>query len=208
MSRTEASLHERVAEAGREGRLPPWARMSGERREHAERVAELMDGWAVRLDLGEAERVRWRAAARLHDALRGAEGDELRFWSDRDGPAPLLHGPACARRLEEEGVEDRELLDAVDWHTTGHPDLGRLGRFLYLADFLEPGRPYLEEVRERLRALLPEEAREALLSVLALRIAHRLEVRGPIATETTAFWNAVLSEEEEAAGTGAGEEDR
>lgn len=194
--------HERVVEAGREGRLPPWARMSDERREHAERVAEMMDRWAADLDLEEGERMRWRAAARLHDALRGADEEELRFWSDRDGPAPLLHGPACARRLEEEGVEDRELLDAVDWHTTGHPDLGRLGRFLYLADFLEPGRPYLDEVRERLRALLPEDDREALLSALALRIAHRLEVRGPIAPETIAFWNRALEEGTEA-GSGA-----
>lgn len=196
--------HQRVVEAGREGRLPPWARMSGERREHVERVAELMDRWAARLDLEEEERTRWRAAALLHDALRGADEEELRFWSDRDGPAPLLHGPACARRLEEEGVEDRELLDAVDWHTTGHPGFGRLGRFLYLADFLEPGRSYLEEVRERLRALLPEEDREALLSALALRVAHRLEVRGTVAPETIAFWNRVLEEGAEARSAGEG----
>ena len=194
MKRAPAALHERVVEAGAEARLPAWSRMSEERREHVERVADLMDRWAEALELDESERIRWRAAARLHDALRGADEEELRFWSDRDDPAAVLHGPACARRLEEEGVEDRELLDAVEYHTVGHPDLARLGRHLYLADFLEPGRGFLAEVRERIRALMPGQPLEALLSVVGLRIAHRLEVRGGIAPETVAFWNRLLEE--------------
>ncbi len=200
MTRASTSLHPLVAAVGRDGRLPAWARMSEDRRAHVERVVDLMDGWGEELELADAERVRWRAAARLHDALRGAGEEELRFWSDRDGPTALLHGPACARRLEEEGVEDDELVAAVEFHTLGHPGMGRLGRHLYLADFLEPGRSFLPEVRERLRLLMPERALETLLSVVALRIAHRLEVRGPVAPETTAFWNRLL---EESAGIGA-----
>lgn len=194
MRRAPTAPHERIAEAGGAGLLPPWARMSEGRRAHAERVAALLDGWAESLELDEADRVRWRAAARLHDALRGADEEELRFWSDREGPTPLLHGFACARRLEGEGVDDRELLAAIEYHTLGHPDLGRLGRHLYLADFLEPGRSFLPDVRERIRALMPGRPLEALLSVVALRIAHRLEVRGPLARETTAFWNRLLDE--------------
>lgn len=197
MTGTTTSPHRHVVAAGREGELPPWSRTSESRREHVERVAGLMDRWAEELELDEAEKVRWRAAARLHDALRGAEEEELRFWSDRAGPAPVLHGPACARRLRQEGVEDRELLDAIAHHTFGHPDFGRLGRYLYLADFLEPGRTIVPEVRKRLRALLPGEPLEALLSVVALRIAHRLEVRGAIAPETVAFWNRLLEESSE-----------
>lgn len=157
-----------------------------------------MTSWAEALDLPEEDRVRWRAAAFLHDALRGADPDELRFWTERDWEAALLHGPACAERLREEGVEDEELLRAVTYHTLGHPDLGVLGRHLYLADFLEPGREFLPEVRERLRSVLPAEPLEALLSVVALRIAHRLEVRGPIRPETVLFWNRLLAEEEAA----------
>lgn len=193
-------LHPRVEAAGREGRLPEWARCSPRRRDHLEGVAELMDGWAGDLDLSEGDRVRWRAAAHLHDALREADPEELRFWSDQgpwggpDWPAVLLHGPACAARLREEGVEDDELLDAVAWHTLGHPELGRLGRYLYLADFLDPGRQFLEEVRQRIRLLLPDDEVEALLSVAALRLAHRLEVRGAIRDETVGFWNRLLEE--------------
>lgn len=193
--RALAELHDRIREAGsEEGRLPAWARMSEGRRAHAERVTELLDAWAGHLELPEADRVRWRAAGRLHDALREADPDELTFWSDLDWPAPLLHGPACAARLREEGVGDEELLDAVAWHTVGDPELGPLGRHLYLADFLEPGREFLPDVRERLRWLMPEEPLEALLSTVALRIAHRLEVRGALRTRTVSFWNRLLEE--------------
>ena len=184
--------------AGAEGRLPDWARVSGGRRAHLEGVADLLTSWADDLGLPEEERIRWRAAAFLHDALRQADREELRFWTELDWDLALLHGPACAERLREEGVEDEELLRAITYHTLGHPDLGPLGRHLYLADFLEPGRAFLPDVRERLRSLLPAEPLEALLSVVALRIAHRLEVRGGIREETVAFWNRLLEEAGEA----------
>ena len=188
-------LHERVREAGAaEGRLPPWARMSEGRREHVERVTDLLDAWAGHHELPEADRIRWRAAGRLHDALREADPEELGFWTDLDWPEPVLHGPACAARLREEGVEDEELLEAVAWHTVGDPEMGWFGRHLYLADFLEPGRSFLPDVRERLRWIMPGEPAEALLSTVALRIAHRLEVRGALRPRTIAFWNRLLEE--------------
>lgn len=192
-------IHPLVRAAGEDGRFPDWARCSKERRDHVDRVAELMERWGSELELDEADRVRWCAAAVLHDALREASAEELRFWTDRDWDLPLLHGPACAARLREEGVGDEELLEAVAHHTVGRRGLGRLGRFLYLADFLEPGRDALEDVRERLRALLPGQEVEALLSVVALRIAHRLEVRGTIHPDTVAMWNGVLEREGEEA---------
>jgi HD superfamily phosphohydrolase YqeK len=175
-------------------------------------VAELLGGWAEARGLPEEDRIRWRAAGHLHDALRQAEADELTFWTERDWEPALLHGPACAERLREEGVEDEALLRAVAYHTLGHPELDDLGRHLYLADFLEPGRQILPDVRDRLRSLLPDEPLEVLLSVVALRIAHRLEVRGGIRRETVAFWNRLLEEadededEDEAAGPEDGAE--
>jgi HD superfamily phosphohydrolase YqeK len=199
-ARATAAPHPLVAAAGREGRLPEWARCGETRRAHIERVAGLMAEWAEALELPEAERVRWVAAARLHDALRDAAPEDLREaaaggWpATREWPPKLLHGPACAARLRHEGVGDEGLLRAVAYHTVGHPELGRLGEYLYLADFLEPGRAYLPRVRERLRSILPAERLEALLSVVALRLAHRLEVRGAIRPETVGFWNRLVEE--------------
>lgn len=186
-------LHPLLEAAGQEGRFPDWARIAPERREHAARVRELLGAWADDLELDERDRVRFRAAGTLHDALRDAGEEELRPWVDADLATPLLHGSACAGRLREEGVEDEELLQAITHHTTGHPDLSALGEFLYLADYLEPGREFLSEARQRIRLLLPLQREEALRSVVALRIAHRLEVRGELHPSTIELWNRLVA---------------
>lgn len=176
------------------GEPPAWARVGPARRGHVCRVVALLEEWAVRSGLGEAERRRWRAAGWLHDALRDAEPAELRdlvpAWA-RDLPGPLLHGPAAAARLEAEGVRDRALLDAVAYHTIGHPGLDRLGRALYLADFLEPGRSFEPAWRAALRARMPRAFDAVLTEVVAARLGHLLATGRPIRPESAAFWNAI-----------------
>lgn len=178
------------------GELPSWAVAGSARREHIRRVAALMADWAARLGLGPEERKRWSAAAWLHDALRDAPAEVLRPMVPpelRDLPGPLLHGPATASRLRAEGVDDAALLDAVAFHTLGHPHFDRLGRALYLADFLEPGRTFEPVWRAALRARLPEAMETVLVEVAAARIEHLLMMQRPIRTETLAFWNSLVS---------------
>ena len=56
----------------------------------------------------------------------------------------LLHGRFGAEILQNKfKLEDDEILQAVRWHTTGHPDMGRLGQVLYIADYIEPGRAHI-----------------------------------------------------------------
>ncbi|MFW6078827.1 MAG: HD domain-containing protein [Gemmatimonadota bacterium] len=180
------------------GRLPAWAEMSRARRAHAAGVAALMDGWAEALGLEEADRVRWRAAGWLHDALRDAEPSRLRERlgdRDRELADPVLHGPAAARRLaEEEGVEDSALLDAIAHHTLGHAGLTRLGRALYLADFLEPGRTFAPVARASLRARMPAAFDAVLRVVLTARIRRLIRRRIPLHARTVEFWNTVVDE--------------
>jgi 2-amino-4-hydroxy-6-hydroxymethyldihydropteridine diphosphokinase len=190
-----ASKPSEVVEAAARGELPAWARVTSRRRAHIERVAALLDDWAERLGLQPPERTRWVAAAWLHDALRDAPEEELRAdLGDEisDLPSPLLHGPAAARRLE--GMADESLLDAIRYHTVGHPRLDRLGRALYLADFLEPGRSFDVGWRAGLAARMPEELDDVLIEVLGARIQHLVEARRPIRPETAAFWSAALAD--------------
>lgn len=180
--------------AAASGRLPDWAVVSASRRQHIERVAELMDGWAERAGLADEERERWRAVAYLHDALRDAPPERLRAWVDEEMPDALLHGPAAAARLRSEGVEDEELLDAIAHHTVGAPTFERLGRALYAADFLEPGRTFLPEERAELRHRVPAELDEVVRDVARLRIRD-LERRGrPVSPRTQEFWNGLVEE--------------
>lgn len=187
---SEEKLHPIVAAAAR-GRLPAWAAVGPARRRHLASVADLMDRWARDLGLGERDRSRWLAAAWLHDALRDADPDDLKGIEGY--PPPLRHGPAVAHRLAEAGVDDPELLDALRYHTLGHPDLERLGRFLYLADYLDPSRPFDPAGRAALRARLPEQESVVLWTVCRDRISYLLAKRLPLRPETVAFWNRLRS---------------
>lgn len=184
-----------VRAAGERGELPGWACASRARREHMARVAAVLSEWAAALQLPTDERVRWAAAGWLHDALRDAPAETLRPQVPpelRDLPPLLLHGPAAAERLRDDA--DEAFLAAVRYHTVGHPALDTLGRALYLADFLEPGRDFEIEWRASLSARMPAELPEVLIEVLDARIRHLLDRRKPIRPETAAFWSALTWE--------------
>jgi len=181
--------------------LPDWAIAGPERRAHVERVVALLDEWAVALGMSDDDRRRLRAAGWLHDSLRNASDDVLRPMVApelRDLPRKLLHGPAAAARLRELGMTDREVLRAVSFHTVGHPELGIIGRLLYLADYLEPGRPFDEEHRAGLRARMPHDWRSVLRTVVSSRVKHLLDSGNAIRPETMGYWNSVVRELENA----------
>jgi HD superfamily phosphohydrolase YqeK len=183
--------HPLVARAA-QGQLPSWAEVGEKRRRHIERVAGLLEDWAIAARLQADERTRWVAAGYLHDALKEKPEAELRALlpdPERDLPEALLHGPAVAVRLRQEGVEDEELLMALAYHTLGHPELGRTGCALYAADFLEPGRDLANEWRAGLRARMPGEMADVTKEIVAARIGFLVERGRPLRWETVAFWN-------------------
>lgn len=181
-----------VVSAASEGELPSWARMKRARREHAARVADLLREWATARGLGEDDRRRWTAAGYLHDAAKDEDPESLRAVvppSQRDLPGPVLHGPAAAARLRDEGVDDPALLNAVAWHTLGHADLDALGRAVYAADFLEPGRDLRNRWRARLRERMPGELDAVVRKIVRARLEHLIAKGRPIRPETIGFWN-------------------
>jgi len=160
------------------------------------RVADLMEAWARELGESESGCVRWRATAWLHDSLRDAPPSQLREWVGepfRELPDAYLHGPAAAARLAAEGVNDRDLLEAITFHTLGAPGLARLGRALIVADFLEPGRTDRTEWRAALRARMPAEFEAVLSEVVRAKLQRDLEGGEPIRPELVALWNRLVS---------------
>jgi HD superfamily phosphohydrolase YqeK len=162
--------------------LPPWAVVTPERRAHIERVATLLETWASAMGVADAERARWLKAAWLHDALR-------------DAPAAneLAHGPMAAERAAREGETDQEVLDAVRYHSIGYARWKDVGRMLYLADYLEPGRPFDRERRAALASRVPAEPDVVLRQVAARRITRVVEGGWPLLAETVDFWNGLLA---------------
>lgn len=63
----------------------------------------------------------------------------------------LWHAPVGAYLVRQEvGIEDPEILSAIRFHTSGRPDMNKLEKVIFLADYIEPNRqfPGVEEVRE------------------------------------------------------------
>jgi HD superfamily phosphohydrolase YqeK len=149
--------------------------------------------WSRQLGLSEEDRVRWAAAGQLHDSLKDAPVEALRPLVEPGWPDPLLHAPACAARLREEGVRDEELLLAISHHSTGHARFEALGECLYVADFLEPGRGYMNEDLEELRRRMPDERARVVRAVIHHRIARLLDRGLPLRQDTVRFWNRVIA---------------
>lgn len=153
--------------------LPSWAVVSPTRLAHIVRVVDVLRGWAVDMRLPGEEGARWLRAAWLHDALRDAPEAEMRRWAPTiEGPVELRHGPAAAAKAELEGERDADVLSAVRWHSVGWAGWGRVGRALYCADYLEPGRSFDREGRAALAARYAEAPDAVLREVVASRFAY------------------------------------
>ncbi len=118
---------------------------------HSVRVARCAELLAQRHGLDSHKA---RLAGMLHDLARlyspsrlvaECEARDMRIEPiEREHPV-LLHarlGAAIARELF--GVEDAEVLRAIEKHTTGGPEMSPLDCAVYLADSLEPGRSFPE----------------------------------------------------------------
>jgi HD superfamily phosphohydrolase YqeK len=174
--------------------LPAWAVISPARREHIQRVAELASRWAHEMGMPEQERQRWLRAVWLHDALRDADEAELLRWApSAAGPVELRHGPASAARAKAEGETDRGVLDAVRYHSLGLAEWDMVGRALYCADYLEPGRKQEREWRADLAARYSSQPALVLRQVARARVMHTVSSGRPLLEPTVRFWNSLIA---------------
>lgn len=90
-------------------------------------------------------------AGLLHDCAKSKHGSELVAICEnahlnvtaveRSNPTALLHAKAGAYLAEHKyGVTDMDILNAIRYHTTGRPNMSRLEKMVYIADYIEPGR--------------------------------------------------------------------
>jgi len=157
-----------------------------ERLAHSLRVADLASELCLARGL-EAEK--GRLAGLAHDWARELPPEQVRKLALRDGQGEsilearypvLLHGRAAAVGLREKlGIEDPEILEAVACHVTGCPGMGLLGKIVFVADFLEPGRGFVsEEIR---KAMLRMDIDEMTVRVLEEIFSYLRSKQRPIA---------------------------
>ncbi len=101
-----------------------------------------------------------RLAGLLHDYAKGLKEDYMRElveksdWeidSDELDLPQLLHAPAGAYLVKREfKLEERDILEAIRYHTIGSPEMGKLAQIIFIADLIEPGRdfPGIESIRK------------------------------------------------------------
>jgi 2-amino-4-hydroxy-6-hydroxymethyldihydropteridine diphosphokinase len=172
--------------------LPAWAIVTEKRRAHIERVVALLERWADALSLSVDEHRAWIDAGRWHDALRDADESTLRAETgDLQRPFGMLHGPAAALRLAAEGESRQAVLDAIRWHTVGSLDWDRVGRALYMADFLEPGRNFMQADRAFLADRVADDFNAVFRQVVRLRLEWTIREGKGLAPETVALWNQI-----------------
>ena len=173
--------------------LPNWAVAGEQRRAHMWRVTALLEQWAAEMRLAPAEAAAWRDAGRLHDALRDAPEAELRALAPEleEVPAGFLHGPAAAARLVQEGERRADVLEAIRWHTVGCAGWSRVGRALYMADFLEPGRTFSRADRDFLARHVPDDFNEVFRQVVRQRLEWSLREGRLLYPSTVELWNSL-----------------
>ncbi len=175
--------------------LPAWAVVSPRRAGHIGRVAALLEAWAAARGVAADEAARWRRAALLHDALRDAPDEVLAGYCARPArwPRSIWHGPAAAAAARRLGERDRGVLAAVHYHSLGFARWDDVGRFLFMADYLEPGRAHERPVLDALATRVPTEPDEVLREVAAIKLRWLLHAGRPIPRETWDFWNSLAA---------------
>jgi len=161
---------------------------------HIARVVALGERLARLFDL-DVPRVTLTAQA--HDLLRAVPEPELLAMAEargleilpleRERPV-LLHGPLGALELAERfRISDPRVLDAVRYHTTGHPDYDLEAWAFFVADKVEPAKlerwPALQQVLEAAQTSL-EGAALAYLELQAERARGEGWTVHPLAEET------------------------
>lgn len=100
-------------------------------------------------------------AALLHDCAKELGQDEIMKMARQDGwpitkwdeqrPGELLHAPASAFLADKEfSIKDKDVLQAIKYHTLGNNHMSQLDMVIFVADMIEPNRnfPGVEKLRK------------------------------------------------------------
>jgi len=104
--------------------------------------------------------------------------------------AALLHAPVGAALIHDYGIEDKEISDAVKYHTVGRAGMSLLEKIIYLSDMIEPSRKYNEV--EMLRNLCKEDFHKAFAEALRQSMIWNLQKGCLIHEGTLQAWNDTL----------------
>ncbi|KIL44475.1 bis(5'-nucleosyl)-tetraphosphatase (symmetrical) YqeK [Jeotgalibacillus soli] len=142
-------------------------------------------------------------AAILHDMAKYHNRDEMKQLIQSEGMDPRLllfhhelwHAPVGAHLATVlAGIHEREILDAIRYHTTGRANMTLVEKIIYVADYIEPGRKFSGV--ERVRELAHEDLEKALCRAVAQSIVFLIEKKQRIFPDTLECYNDLMLQKE------------
>lgn len=129
--------------------------LTKERMAHTLRVADTAEDLAKK---NQEDASLITTASIFHDYAKYRPLDEMeRIIRGSNLPKDLLHyhhelwhGPVASILIEQEyGITNKNIKQAIRYHTTGRPDMSSFEMILFVADYIEPGRdfPGIDTVR-------------------------------------------------------------
>jgi len=106
-----------------------------------------------------------KKSSELKDDMKGyidpyTDGDYVALIADK-APQILhaIYAPYLAKK--DYRIEDKDILSAIRWHTTGKKDMTMLEKIVFVADYIEPNRKKLPDL-DRIRTLSFHDISEAV----------------------------------------------
>ncbi len=173
-------------------------RFDEDRLQHSLGVAKVAVDLAVRE--GKSQK-KARIAGLLHDYAKGLRRNKLVNFAKQDDwqldetellLTSVLHAPAGVYMVKRDfGLTDKEILEAIRYHTIGNPEMGKLAQIIFVADIVEPNRnfPGVARIRSQLanNGLIP-----AIITVCNYSINYNIEKGCLIHPDTLLLRNALL----------------
>lgn len=128
-----------------------------------------------------------RLAAILHDYAKYRPVDEMRSTIVAEGLEEellnygdeILHAFVGSYYIEMElGIQDRDVLNAIKYHTTGRAGMTTLEKIVFIADYIEPGRTFqgVEDIRKIADSNLDKACFLALRNTISFLVQKKLPV--------------------------------
>lgn len=147
-------------------------------------------------------------AGLLHDCAKCIPGDKKIHLCEKYGLSvsevekenpSLLHAKlgACLAQKKYE-IQDKEILQAIESHTTGRPAMSLLEKIVYIADYIEPGRKNLPNMAD-VRKLAFRDIDECLYRILKDSLVYlnsRNIMVDPMTQKTYEYYKKEMGKEE------------
>lgn len=141
-------------------------------------------------------------AGLLHDITKNDPDDVHRFIFEK-GNIPLddvsrksrklFHAISGAYVIEHDlGITDKEILNAVRYHTTARENMSLLEKIIYMADFISADRTY--NGVDELRKMAYTSLEDAIEFALAFSVNELIEKKALLHLDTVKAWNDCIKE--------------